>query len=186
MSNYNLQSIGIVHSPFLQAMGTPVQPYAAAQHGSGESILSPELFGETPILDVNGGCGTLEIDNRYQEGIMDLDGFSHIWVLFWCNQTKSCDLTVIPYRDKNPHGVFATRSPARPNPIGLSCVRIRAIAGRFIHVAEMDLLHGTPILDIKPYVKDYDVRPVEREGWLEESSALKHVLQADGRFSKSV
>ena len=91
-------------------------------------------------------------------------------------------MSVVPYRDTVERGLFATRVPARPNPIGLSCVRLTGIENNILHLAEVDILDGSPLLDIKPYVPDYDVYPVGRTGWIGERGL--DVVAADGRFEQ--
>ncbi len=154
-----LTQIGIIRSPFLRAAGTPVQPFSAA-----------------------GTEGHIEVFDSYVEGLRDLDGFQRIWVLFWCHRASRPKLTVVPYRDTVSHGLFATRAPARPNPIGLSTLRLYEITGNRLHVGELDILDGTPLLDIKPYVSQYDNYPAQRCGWLDSDRAKKGVIVADGRF----
>jgi tRNA-Thr(GGU) m(6)t(6)A37 methyltransferase TsaA len=154
-----LQQIGVIHSPFRRATGTPLQPFCAA-----------------------GTEGRIEVFDCYREGLVDLDGFERIWVLFWCHRAKRPKMTVVPYRDTVAHGLFATRAPSRPNPIGLSAVRLFEICGNILHVGELDILDGTPVLDIKPYVSQYDSYSAQRCGWLDGDSAMKRVFVADDRF----
>ena len=154
-----LTQIGIVHSPFVRAKGTPIQPFSA-----------------------KGSEGRIEIFDPYLEGLRDLDGFQRIWVLFWCHRARRPKMTVIPYRDTVEHGLFATRAPARPNPIGLSTLRLLRISGNILYVAELDILHGSPVLDIKPYVAEYDSYPAQRCGWLDGEQVGKGVIVADDRF----
>jgi tRNA (adenine37-N6)-methyltransferase len=157
-----VQPIGIVHSPFKTATGTPVQPFCAA-----------------------GSEGWIEIEEQYLEGLKDLDGYQRIWLIYWCHRASQCKLTVVPYRDTKSHGVFATRAPARPNPIGISSVRIDRIEGNKIFIKEFDVLDGSPILDIKPYISQYDSYPNQRSGWLEIAPGIDKILKADARFEKS-
>lgn len=151
--------IGRIHSPFLQATGTPVQPSRAG-----------------------GTSGRIEIFPQYQEGLQDLGGFERIWLLFWCHRAADPKLTVVPYRTTTSHGLFATRAPARPNPIGLSCVRLVKVSGRFLDIEELDILDGTPLLDIKPYLPQYDYYPVNRCGWVDGLPDVPVV--ADQRFER--
>jgi tRNA-Thr(GGU) m(6)t(6)A37 methyltransferase TsaA len=157
-----LTQIGVIRSPFKRATGTPVQPFCAA-----------------------GTEGWIEVFDPYRDGLQDLDGFQRIWVLFWCHLASKPKLTVIPYQDTVAHGLFATRAPARPNPIGLSTVRLFEISGNLLHVGELDILDGTPVLDIKPYVSQYDSYPAQRCGWLDSERAAKGVIVADDRFEIS-
>jgi tRNA-Thr(GGU) m(6)t(6)A37 methyltransferase TsaA len=124
---------------------------------------------DTPIQPVfaEGVQGRAEILPEYAEGLQDLEGFSHIWLLYWFHQAGSPRLTVQPFLQDVDHGVFATRAPARPNPIGLSLVRIVRREGCILHLEDVDVLDGTPLLDIKPYVPRFDHRTDARTGWLE-------------------
>ncbi|XHR29287.1 MAG: tRNA (N6-threonylcarbamoyladenosine(37)-N6)-methyltransferase TrmO [Chthoniobacteraceae bacterium] len=151
-----LTSIGIIHSPHLQATGTPVQPVFAS-----------------------GIEGTLELHPEYAAGLKDLEGFDRIWILYWFDRAAEARLEVTPYLDTRPHGIFATRSPSRPNPLGISSVRVRRIEGSVIHILDVDVLDGTPLLDIKPYVPAFDAFAAERIGWFEKP---KNPPLADGRF----
>ena len=155
----HLQQIGVVHSPFQRAVGTPVQPFCAG-----------------------GTEGRIEVFDSYRDGLQDLDGFQRIWVLFWCHRASRPKLQVVPYRDTVAHGLFATRAPARPNPIGLSALRLFEISGNILHVGELDILDGAPVLDIKPYVSQYDCYPAQRCGWLDGDGTRKGVVVADNRF----
>jgi tRNA-Thr(GGU) m(6)t(6)A37 methyltransferase TsaA len=154
-----LEPIGLVHSPFTSQVGVPVQPACAG----------PE--------DV----GTIEIYERFAAGLTDLDGFERIWVVSWLHRAGPARLRVIPYRDRRERGLFATRAPSRPNPIGISAVRLLRREGRILHVADLDLLDGTPVLDLKPYAPTFDAFPASREGWL--ASRREEVGRADGRFA---
>ncbi len=153
-----LKPIGLIHSPHLQAEGTPIQPRWAA-----------------------GIEGTVKLFPEFAPGLRDLDGFERIWLLYWFDRARAAQLEVIPYLDTQTRGIFATRAPSRPNPIGLSCVRLLAIEGSLLRVADLDVLDGTPLLDIKPYAPDFDVFPVERIGWF---GRVRGTRTADGRFAK--
>jgi tRNA-Thr(GGU) m(6)t(6)A37 methyltransferase TsaA len=154
-----LQPIGVIHSPFQQATGTPLQPFCA-----------------------QGIEGWVEVFEPFVEGLRDLEGFQRAWLLFWCHRAAEAKLTVIPYRDSVEHGLFATRAPARPNPIGMSAVRVLGISGNILRVGELDMLNGTPVLDIKPYVSQYDSYPDQRCGWLGEGRSRLRTVAADDRF----
>src|SRR5215469_9856509 len=134
--------IGIVHTPFTTPVGMPVQSVAAA-----------------------GVAGTIELDPQWEEGLKDLATFSHLVLLTHLHQVTSYSLEVVPFLDDRPHGIFATRSPRRPNPIGLSIVRLVEITGCTLNVEDVDLVDGTPLLDIKPFVPALDNRETERIGW---------------------
>jgi tRNA-Thr(GGU) m(6)t(6)A37 methyltransferase TsaA len=157
-----LTPIGVIHSPFQHATGTPLQPFCA-----------------------KGVQGSIEVYEPFVEGLRDLEGFERIWVVFWCHRASAAKLTVTPYRDSVAHGLFATRAPARPNPIGLSTVRLRKVAGNMVQVEELDILDGTPVLDIKPYVSQYDSYPAQRCGWLENGTVRRDIVQADDRFERA-
>lgn len=113
-----------------------------------------------------GATGIIEIRQGLQNGLQDLAGFSHLWVLFHCHLARSKALMVKPPRDTRKRGVFATRAPQRPNPIGLSCVRLLRIERRCLHIADHDLLDGTPVLDIKPYLPYCDSVPDAAIGYV--------------------
>ena len=149
--------IGVIHSPHREAKSTPIQPRWA-----------------------DGVEGTVEVFQEFVPGLRDLHGFDRIWLLYWFNRVRGAQFEVIPFRDTQTHGVFATRAPCRPNPIGLSCVRLLAVEGAILRVADLDVLDGTPLLDLKPYIPDCDVFTVERVGW------WSHALcppTADDRFT---
>jgi tRNA-Thr(GGU) m(6)t(6)A37 methyltransferase TsaA len=159
---YTLSPIGIIHTPYAHALGTPLQPAFA-----------------------DGVQGQVEVYPEFADGLKDLEMFERIWLLFWCHLASQYKLQVVPYRDTSEHGIFAVRAPARPNPIGLSCVKLSGIEGRILHVDGVDMLDGSPLLDIKPYIPQYDVYPVQRVGWLSEGIHLSHITQADGRFERA-
>jgi tRNA-Thr(GGU) m(6)t(6)A37 methyltransferase TsaA len=116
--------------------------------------------------------GALEIDPRFDEGLADIEGFSHLYVLWVFDRVDRVELTAWPPADDRPHGVFATRSPLRPNPIGLTVVELLARDGCRLRVAGVDMLEGTPILDIKPYLSNVDPG-ILRRGWLAEAEARR-------------
>lgn len=152
-----LSPIGVVRSPHFEASGTPIQP--------------------TYADDVS---GEIEIDERYEAALADLDGFERIWIVYWMDRAGPFKPRVVPYRDTVERGLFATRSPSRPNPIGISAVRLLARRGRTLEVAGLDVLDGTPLLDIKPYVPAFDSHPASRAGWLDATQVDR--TRADGRF----
>lgn len=157
MMSIEYRPIGIVHSPFKSAEGTPIQPSRA-----------------------EGAQGTVEVFEEYAEGLCDLDGFSHIILLVHLHRSRPFRLKVVPFLDTEPRGLFATRAPSRPNPIGLSLVRLLGIDGNILSIQDLDLLEGTPVLDIKPYVGEFDRRDEVRTGWLEQ--ARSRTKTADDRF----
>jgi len=146
-----LEPIGVIRSPFVQRHGTPRQPGMVSAQESGESDGSVELFAHRIA----------------PEALRDLDSFSHCWVLSWfhLNGPRRKPL-VRPPRGGPKRGVFATRAPHRPVPIGLSAVQILSVDGLHIFLRGLDLLDGTPVLDLKPYIPDYDSIPSASRGWL--------------------
>ncbi len=139
-----LKPIGVIRSPFTTPAGTPIQPTFAG-----------------------GAEGTVEVFEKYAEGLKDLDGFDRIWLIYWFDRVSQVNLLVRPFMDTARRGLFATRAPCRPNPIGLSSVRLLRIEKNILHVADLDILDGTPLLDIKPYAARFDHLPAARSGWLD-------------------
>ena len=130
----------------------------------------------------NGIAGTVEIEPRYREGLADLDGFSHIILIYHFHLSEGYSLLVKPFLDENLRGVFSTRAPRRPNPLGLSVVRLIKIEGSTLHIENIDIVDGTPLLDIKPYVPDLDGVRAERIGWLSGKAGRMREAKADERF----
>lgn len=124
---------------------------------------------ETPIQPVfaNGCCGRAEIFPEYEKGLKDLEGFSHIILLYHLHQASPPCLIIRPFLDDTPRGIFATRGPCRPNPIGLSVVRLVKREGLTLFLDDVDILDGTPLLDIKPFVPMFDSPKNTRVGWIE-------------------
>jgi len=139
-----IRPIGVLRTPHTRAAETPIQP----------------TFAE-------GVQGRAEILPAYAEGLQDLEGFSHIWLFYWFHKAGPPRLIVQPFLQDAEHGVFATRAPTRPNPIGLSLVRLVRREGCVLHFEDVDVLDGKPLLDIKPYVPRFDYRTDVRTGWLE-------------------
>lgn len=135
--------IGIIHTPFTQLEGLPTQP-ARAQ----------------------GVRGTVEVFEEYRAGLKDLDGFSHIILLWHLHCSEGFRLEVVPSKDTVPRGLFSTRAPRRPNPIGLSVVQLERIENGVLHIRNVDMLDGTPLLDIKPYVPEFEGTQKFRTGWV--------------------
>ena len=123
----------------------------------------------------------MEVLDAYAAGLRDLDLFSHIYLLYAFHEAHATELTVVPYLDDRPHGVYATRHPARPNHIGLSIVRLVSRTGNVLDIVDVDVLDGTPLLDIKPYVPPFDCYAVQRYGWLQDKQVTDQT--ADRRFS---
>ncbi|MBF0282747.1 MAG: tRNA (N6-threonylcarbamoyladenosine(37)-N6)-methyltransferase TrmO [Zetaproteobacteria bacterium] len=150
----NMQVIGIVHSPYKERFDTPRQPalteHDKAQSCEGSIILNPGF--------------------NFEQALKDLDTFSHIWVLYWMHLNRGWNPTVIPPRGpKIRRGLFATRAPHRPNSIGISVVTLKSIHNRTLTIENPDMLDGTPVLDIKPYLPYADAFPNASHGWLEEA-----------------
>lgn len=155
---FQLSPIGIIRTPHKQAQGTPIQPrWAEGIEGSAE--IHPELA----------------------PGLKDLEGIERIWLIYWFDRAGPSQLEVVPYMDTQSHGVFATRAPTRPNPIGLSSVRLLAVEGNQLKLSGVDMLDGTPLLDIKPYLPSCDIFEVQGLGWY---AAASGTGKADGRFEK--
>ena len=134
-------------------------------------------FGDTAEVPKGHGAkheaeGFLEILPEFAAGLQDIEGFSHLYVLWAFHRAEGFELTGIPPTDDRPHGVFATRSPRRPNPIGLTVVQLLRVEGARLHVRGMDMLDGTPILDIKPYLSSISESELRR-GWLAEAEARR-------------
>ena len=160
MTSIEYHPIGIVHSPFKTPEGTPIQP--------------------TGAKDVE---ADVEVFPQYAEGLADLDGFSHIYLLYHFHLSRRYSSTVKPFLDDKQRGLFATRAPSRPNPIGISVVRLIKILNNNLRVQDIDVVDRTPLLDIKPYVPDFDVRQVDKIGWIQEKTGKIEDTVDDGRFS---
>jgi tRNA-Thr(GGU) m(6)t(6)A37 methyltransferase TsaA len=143
--SYRLEPIGVVHSPFQWRDEAPRQPGVAAVPNA-----------------------AIVLRQGWQNTLQDLAGFSHLWVLAWFHRSRGWKPQIVPPRDTVKRGLFATRAPDRPNPIGLSVVRIVAIFGTRIDIADHDLLDGTPVLDLKPYIPAYDAKPTATAGWVDQ------------------
>lgn len=154
------QPLGVIHSPFTDPVGMPIQSVAA-----------------------QGVAGWIELLPDYHEGLLDIEGFSHLWLIYHLHRIEGASLTVTPFLDTQAHGIFATRSPRRPNPIGLSLVRLTGREGPLLRIEDVDVLDGTPLLDIKPYVPTFDVREASAIGWFANKVDQVHVTRADNRFS---
>lgn len=159
MDPVTFQPIGVVRSPFSATEGMPIQAVAAA-----------------------GVRGRIELDPALAEGLADLEGFSHLVLLYHLHRIGEPRLTVTPFLDTRTHGIFATRSPARPNAIGMSTVRLVEVSGTTLEIEDVDILDGTPLLDIKPYVPAFDDRAGARTGWFADRVAAVGETRADARF----
>jgi len=161
MKEIIFKPIGIINSPFKGPKGTPIQP--------------------TGAKDVE---GTVTVFPEYLEGLKDLDGFSHIILLYCFHLSKEFSLKVKPFLDDKLHGVFSTRASARPNPIGLSIVQLNKIENEKLFIQGVDIIDGTPLLDIKPYVQDFDHREKTTKGWLDKNIKNLKSAKDDERFIK--
>jgi len=143
-----MQPIGVIHSPFTEKNQTPIQASRSQ------------------------AIGIVEIDPKFFEGLQDLEGFSHIFLLYAFHCSSGFSLRVKPFLDHKEHGLFATRYPCRPNPIGISVVRLLIRKENVLTIEGVDVLDNTPLLDIKPYVPDFDVRTEVSVGWYETRSKV--------------
>jgi tRNA-Thr(GGU) m(6)t(6)A37 methyltransferase TsaA len=151
--------IGIIRTPFKSKEGVPIQP----------------VYGK-------GVKGYVEVFPEYVEGLKDLEGFSHLILVYHFHLSNGYKLLVKPYLDENLRGVFSTRAPRRPNPIGISIVRLIERVGSTLHISDVDMVDGTPLLDIKPYIPDFDNRTDVKIGWLERGLRESKRKISDGRF----
>jgi tRNA-Thr(GGU) m(6)t(6)A37 methyltransferase TsaA len=133
-------------------------------------------------LSENSAAGRIEVFPEFADGLRDLDGFSHVLLLYHFHRSRAFSPLVVPFLDTQPRGLFATRAPNRPNPIGISLVRLLRVEGSLLHVGNIDVLDGTPLLDIKPHVPDFDCVPEARIGWMAKATADMRKKVADGRF----
>ena len=156
-----IRPIGVIETPFHEPAGTPIQPSRA-----------------------NGARGKVRVEPQFWAGLQDLAGFDRVWLVYWLHKQSVPSLVVTPFLDQQPHGVFATRAPARPTPIGISAVRLFAIEDGALEVADVDMIDGTPLLDVKPYVPEFDSYPASRAGWFDASNSQSRL--ADDRFGVSV
>lgn len=152
--------IGVIHTPFKDIKNMPIQPVAAG-----------------------GVKGTIELLPEYADGLKDLEGFSYITLIYHFHKVNGYQLQVVPFMDTEKHGIFACKAPKRPNPVGISTVKLTGIKGNVIHIEEVDMLDGTPLIDIKPFYPRYDNREHASAGWLEKSKYVSlDDLRADERF----
>jgi tRNA-Thr(GGU) m(6)t(6)A37 methyltransferase TsaA len=151
--------IGIIHSPYKEIEGMPIQPCAAT-----------------------GVKGTVKLEHEYADGLKDIDGFSHIILIYHFHLSQGYSLEVIPFLDDHPKGVFATRVPKRPNPIGLSVVKLIKVEDNILHIEDVDILDNTPLLDIKPYVSIFDALDQTKIGWYSKAKYNVRNRKSDLRF----
>ena len=153
------RSIGIIHSPFTNLDQMPIQPTGEAS-----------------------AAGYVEVFPEYHDGLKDLEGFSHLILIYHLHQAGKMQLEVIPFLDSEPRGIFSTRAPLRPNPIGLSILELTHITRNELHFSNLDILDGTPLLDIKPYIPEFDSPSNVRIGWLENAKGDLRSTRSDHRF----
>jgi tRNA-Thr(GGU) m(6)t(6)A37 methyltransferase TsaA len=159
-TEFVFRPIGVLNTPYQAKSGVPIQ-----------GVFDPQSE------------GTAEVFEDYEEGLRDLEGFSHLILLYVFDRSQGYELVCRPYMEDRLHGVFAMRAPRRPNPIGLSVARLKRREGRVLHLAEMDMLDGTPLLDIKPFVPRFDHRSGVKVGWMEHTFRDEsHRKISDERF----
>ncbi len=151
--------IGKIYSPFNDPKGMPIQPAGAG-----------DVMGRVVLFEA------------YSEGLTDLEQFSHLILLYHFHQSRGYALRVTPFLDRCTHGVFATRAPRRPDPIGFSVVRLIQRQPNELIVGNIDILNGTPLLDIKPYVPTFDAHPHANPGWLADKAEKSTTIRSDDRF----
>lgn len=152
--------IGTIRTPFKRKEGMPIQ-------SSGSKGIK----------------GTVVLKKRFVKGLLDLEHFSHIFLIYHFHRSDSYDLQVVPFLDNQPHGIFATRAPWRPNAIGLSVVKLISVNDNILEVENVDMLDGTPLLDIKPYISQFDIHTIEKSGWINRVTGNPNEVQSDDRFS---
>jgi tRNA-Thr(GGU) m(6)t(6)A37 methyltransferase TsaA len=161
MNKITYKPIGVIHSPFKNVEGMPIQPKAAL-----------------------GVKGTVELDPAFAPGLKDLEGFLYIILIYHFHLSRDYSLEVTPFLDDTPRGVFATRAPLRPNQIGLSIVRLTGVSENILDIEDVDIVDGTPLLDIKPFVPEFDNRQSEHVGWLSGKEGAVQKMRADKRFDR--
>jgi tRNA (adenine37-N6)-methyltransferase len=159
MQNYQYNPIGIIHSRYQNKAGVPIQ-----------GALSKE------------SRGWIELFFKYTKGLKDLDGFSHIFLIYQFHLSKDYLLLTKPFLEDEEHGVFATRAPKRPNPIGISIVKLERIEENKLYIGEVDIIDKTPLLDIKPFVPEFDSRKDVAIGWMKGRLKHKDKHISDNRF----
>ncbi len=153
------KSIGTIHSNFKNKAGMPIQSIGA-----------------------KGIKGFIRIKKKYIKGLKDLDGFSHIYLIYYFHKSNGFELHVTPFLDNKPHGVFATRVPKRPNSVGISVVKLLSIKNNILEIENVDIIDGTPLLDIKPYISEFDIHSVEKNGWTNQKTGNLIKTKSDDRF----
>ena len=147
MKEISYKPIGIIHTPYTNKEETPIQ-----------GCFAPD------------SKGSIELCPEYVEGLKDIEGFSHLILIYHFHEAGECQLTAKPFLDKEKRGIFAIRYFTRPNPIGLSIVKLSKVRGNILDIGEVDMLDGTPLLDIKPYVPQFDIKEGVKDGWYQRAS----------------
>jgi len=155
----NYEPIGIIKTPHKTKNGMSIQSRAA-----------------------KGIKGIITIKRKFSEGLEDLDGFSHIYLIYHFHKSKHYTLKTKPFLDDKSHGVFSTRAPQRPNSIGISVVKLNSIKDNVLEIEDIDILNGTPLLDIKPYIPDFDIHEVRKIGWIANKIGNINTIKSDNRF----
>ncbi|HMK43697.1 MAG TPA: tRNA (N6-threonylcarbamoyladenosine(37)-N6)-methyltransferase TrmO [Dissulfurispiraceae bacterium] len=162
MTDVTFRPIGVIHSPFANPAGMPIQPSSA-----------------------RGTQGTIELEPVFLNCLADLSGFSHLILIYHFHLSEGYTCRLRPFLDSEERGLFATRAPRRPNPLGLSIVRLQRIEGTTLYIEDLDILDGTPLLDIKPYVPQFDAPDSEISiGWLQKNLDALADARSDGRFTR--
>lgn len=159
MNRIIYKPIGHIKTPFITREGMPIQPTGA-----------------------KGIKGEIEIFHEFTDGLKDLDGFSHIILIYHFHLSDGFELQVKPFMDDKIHGVFSIRAPKRPNSIGFSVVKLNKMVDNILHIENIDVIDGTPLLDIKPFIPEVDAPKAEKLGWLEGKSDKMGHKQSDKRF----
>ena len=141
--DYKMSPIGVIHSPYTEKSETPIQPSRSQ------------------------AIGRVELYPKYNDGLQDIEGFSHLILLYVFHRSSEYSLQVTPFLDDKTRGLFATRYPCRPNPIGLSTVRLLSRDANVLEIEGVDVLDGTPLLDVKPYMPEFDIHQDVCAGWYE-------------------
>lgn len=155
----NYEPIGVINTPFKSREGMPIQSSGA-----------------------KGIKGTITVKKEFEEGLEDLDGFSHIYLIYHFHKSDNYTLKTKPFLDDKPRGVFSTRAPKRPNPIGISVVRLIRVKENTLEIENVDMLDGTPLIDIKPYIPDFDIQKVDKVGWINNKIDDINSIKSDDRF----
>jgi tRNA-Thr(GGU) m(6)t(6)A37 methyltransferase TsaA len=162
MEQIIINPIGVIRTPHTDIRNMPIQPFAA-----------------------KGVKGYIELLPEYAEGLSDLQGFSHITLLYHFHKIKGYKLKVIPFMDTQERGIFSCKAPKRPNAIGISTVRLLGVEGNIVQIEQVDMLDGTPLIDIKPFYPKYDNHDNVTIGWLEKNKDIPvEAMRADDRFRK--